>query len=278
MSSRFEFVGKIAIGQYYPIKSWFHLRDPRARLISITALFIGALFSPDPWGLGLGLICGLVILGLARVSLKPALKGIARALPFILILAVLQIVFGSPKPNELILYQVIGIQVTQSLLISASMLIARFLVLIILINALVMSISTAQITAALFHLLKPLEIIRFPVNDLTMIVQITLRYLPLVALSAEKIAKAQASRGGDWEQRGFNPIRQATRILPLIVPIIVNSLRQAETMAVAMESRGFNAAKKRSSYYDLHINLADGILIIISITLSVLMILSGRII
>lgn len=277
MSSRFEFVGRTAVGQYYPIKSWFHLRDPRARLISIVMLFIGTLFSPTPWGLGLGMILGLLIFRLAKLSIKPALKGIARALPFILILAVLQIIFGSPKPNELLLYQVIGIQITHTLLISALMLIARFLVLIILINALVMSISTAQITAALFHLLKPLENIRFPVNDLTMIVQITLRYLPLVALSAEKIAKAQASRGGDWEQRGFNPIRQATRILPLIVPIIVNSLRQAETMAVAMESRGFNAANKRSSYYDLEFNLSDGILIIISITFSALMVLSGHI-
>jgi energy-coupling factor transport system permease protein len=122
-----------------------------------------------------------------------------------------------------------------------------------------------------------LEIIRFPVNDLTIIVQITMRYLPLVALSAEKIAKAQASRGGDWEQRGFNPIKQATRIIPLIVPIFVNSLKQAETMAIAMESRGFNAAKKRSSYYDLHTNIVDWILIIISISISVLMLLSGYI-
>jgi len=119
------------------------------------------------------------------------------------------------------------------------MLVTKFIVLILLINAIVMSLSTSQITTALFYLLKPFEKIGFPVNDLTMVVQVTLRFLPIIAQTAEKTAKAQASRGGDWEQKGFNPIRQAKRVVPLIVPLIVGSLKRAETMALAMESRGF---------------------------------------
>ena len=277
MSSRYEFLGKTSFGQYIPGTTWFHDRDPRARLIAILLLFVGVLFSPEPVGLTLGLVSILCLYLLAKLPLRPSLVGIRRAIPFILILAMLQIIFYTTKQGESVLFSVIGINVTWSSLINALMLIYRFLVLILLINALVMSISTAQITAALFHLLKPFEKFGFPVNDLTMVVQITLRYLPIIAQIAEKIAKAQASRGGDWEQRGFNPIRQAKRVLPLLVPIIINSLKRAETMAVAMESRGFNAAEERSSYYSLHFIWQDALLIMIPLLLSVFMLLYGRI-
>lgn len=278
MSSRYEFLGSTAVGQYIDRESWFHHRDPRARLIVFVLMLVGSLFAPNLWGLSLSFLLILLIYFFGKLPIKPALRGVRRALPFILILIVLQILFAAPTESDVILWEWIGIEITQDILYNAVLLINRFIVLIMLINALVMSISTSQISAALFHLLKPLEKIGFPVNDLTMVIQITLRYIPLVAQSAEKIAKAQASRGGDWEQRGFNPIRQAKRVLPLIIPIIINSLKQAETMAVAMESRGFNAADKRSSYYQLTFNWQDGLFILVMIMLSTVIILSGKII
>lgn len=275
MSSRFEFLGSTALGQYIPSESWFHQRDPRARLLSFLFIFIGLIFTPKIWGLIFGFISILLIYLLARVPLKPALKGIRRALPFILILALLQLIFTQRAEQQTVLWIIFGWQITETALATAVILILRFVVLITHINAIVMCLSTAQITAALFHLLKPLEFFRFPVNDLTMIAQITLRYLPLVAQMAEKTAKAQAARGGDWEQKGFNPIRQAKRVLPLIIPLIVNSLKRAEIMAMAMESRGFNAAEQRSSYYQLKMNGRDWGLLSISSGVSTLLLFWG---
>jgi energy-coupling factor transport system permease protein len=117
----------------------------------------------------------------------------------------------------------------------------------------------------------------FPVNDLTMVVQITMRYIPLVAQLAEKTAKAQAARGADWEKRGFNPIKQAKQVIPLIVPLIINSLKAAETMALAMESRGFNAAHQRSSFHVLRLTREDFALLLISSIFSLLILFSGRV-
>lgn len=276
MSSRYEFLGNTAIGQYIPRQSWVHQRDPRARLLAYLALFIGVVFTRDFLGLGIGFVCVLTFYLMAQIPLKPSMKGILRALPFLLILAVLQILLGGRTDTDLIIGHILGFGITQRSVFNATMLLGRFTVLIVLINGFVMTISTSQITAALFYLLKPAEAIRFPVNDLLMVVQITMRYLPLIAQTAEKIAKAQAARGGDWEQRGFNPIRQAKRVLPLIVPLIVNSLKRAETMALAMESRGFNAAEKRSSYYAIKFSWIDGGFFLLTIAVSLLMIYSIR--
>lgn len=272
MSSRFEFLGSTAIGQYIPRESFFHARDPRARLLVYLALFIGVVFSGGFVKLGIGFVCVLLVFWMAKIPLKPAWRGIKRALPFLLILALLQILLGSRTDADIIIWSPFGFGVTQRAAINAAMLMGRFTVLIVLLNGLAMTLSTAQITAAQFYLLKPLEKIGFPVNDLTMVVQITMRYLPMIAQAAEKISKAQAARGGDWEQRGFNPIRQAKRVLPLVVPLIVNSLNQAETMALAMESRGFNAADKRSSYYLLKFTWLDGVFLLAAIAITVLLV------
>lgn len=273
MSSRFEFLGNTAIGQYIPRESFLHRRDPRARLLAYGALFFGVVFSPRFSGLVLGLFCVLLIYLIAKIPLRPAWKAAIRAIPFLLILGLLQILLGSRTDTDVIIWNVFGFAVTQRSAINAAMLLSRFMVLIVLLNGVAMTLSTAQITAAQYYLLKPLEKLGFPLNDLTMVVQITMRYLPLIAQMAEKITKAQAARGGDWEQRGFNPIRQAKRVIPLIVPLMVNSLQRAETMALAMESRGFNAGVKRSSYYELKFTWLDGIFLLCALAGSALMIL-----
>jgi len=277
MSSRFEFLGNTSLGQYIPRDSWFHTRDPRARLISFVIIFAAVIFTPDMWGLLLGIFFITSLYFLAHLPFKSSWAGIKHTLPFIIILAILQIIFFRTAENMTYHWEILGIGISQEALFSALNLILRFLVLIILLNAFVISLSTSQVTAALFHLLKPFERFGLPVNDLTMVVQITMRYLPLIAQIAEKTAKAQAARGADWEQKGLNPIKQAKRVIPLIVPLIVNSLKRAETMAVAMESRGFSAAHKRSSFHNLVYTWQDGVLILTTLLLSSLMLFSSYI-
>jgi energy-coupling factor transport system permease protein len=273
MSSKFEFLGNILLGQYIPRESWLHHRDPRSKLMALLLIFFSLVFVQDIIGLGLGLIIVLIIYLVARLPFRSTWRSTIRALPFVVILALLQIIFMKTSSDSQILFEIFGKSIHVDALMSSVILVFRFILLIALVNAIVMTLSTSQITTALFHLLRPLEKIGFPANDITMITQITLRYIPLVAQIAEKTVKAQAARGGDWEKRGFNPIKQAKMVLPLIVPVIISSLRRAETMAIAMESRGFNAAKKRSSYYELSFTLQDGALLVLSTAISVAILL-----
>ncbi len=274
MSSRFEFLSSTTLGQFMPNDSWFHQRNPRARLMTFIILFLGITFTQDFWGLSLGLISLCIVFLTAQLPLKLARQSIQKTLPFILVLAVIQVIFYSSNDQGIVLWTIFSIEITDLAVISALSLLLRFMLMISLLNAMISSLSTSQITAAIFYLLKPLEKIKFPVNDLTMIIQITLRFIPILAMSAEKTAKAQAARGADWEKHGFNPIRQAKRVLPLIIPIFISSLKQAEQMALAMEARGFNAGVQRSCYYSLRINWVDGVLVASSIMVSGLMVFS----
>jgi energy-coupling factor transport system permease protein len=277
VSSKFEFLENTLIGQYIPRETWLHQRDPRAKLIAFLLVFFSLIFTPTLLGLGIGLFIVLSLYLIAQLPSSSTWRSIIRALPFVIILALLQIIFMKDSGGSEILFEIFGKSIYVDAFMSGVILVFRFILLIALLNAVVMTLSTSQITTALFYLLKPLEIIRFPVNDLTMIIQITLRYIPLVSQIAEKTVKAQAARGGDWEKRGFNPIKQAKMVIPLIVPIMVTSLKRAETMAIAMESRGFNAAKQRSSFYELSFTWHDMIFIGLSIAISLVMLLAGAI-
>jgi energy-coupling factor transport system permease protein len=260
MSQQFEFLGSTSLGQYIARDSWIHHRDPRARLLAFVFLLMALTFTPSLVSLSAGFLIILGVYGLSSLSPGGVFKSILRALPFLLLLALLQVFLTPGAGNPQVLFTLWGLTITLRGVLQAAALILRFLALILTLNLMIMAISTAQMTAALFHLLKPFEKIGLPVNDITMVVQITLRFIPLIAQQAEKIAKAQASRGADWEKRGFNPIRQARRVIPLIVPLIVTSLRRAETMAAAMDSRGFSAAQSRSSFYKLQFSGWDWVL------------------
>jgi energy-coupling factor transport system permease protein len=90
-----------------------------------------------------------------------------------------------------------------------------------------------------------------------------MRFLPLLAQSAERIAKAQASRGSEWGTRKGNLFSQVKQIIPLIVPLFLISLRRAETMALAMDARAYGLKNQRTSLYELHFDWKDALFLAI---------------
>ncbi len=106
-----------------------------------------------------------------------------------------------------------------------------------------------------------------------MIVQVTLRFIPFLAQIAERIAKAQASRGAEWGTRKGGLIQRTRQLAPLVIPLFMTSLQRSETMAMAMEARGYGSQPKRSSMYVLHFGWQDALVILLSGIASVAIVL-----
>jgi energy-coupling factor transport system permease protein len=81
------------------------------------------------------------------------------------------------------------------------------------------------------------------------------RLLPLFAASASTIAEAQACRGLDLREGGL--IRRTRRYLPLLVPLVLSSLRSADRLAVALESRGLGMGPGRSSVIETRFGASE---------------------
>jgi energy-coupling factor transport system permease protein len=102
--------------------------------------------------------------------------------------------------------------------------------------------------------------------DLVMVMQVSIRFLPLLAQSAERIAKAQASRGAEWGVKSGGLVSQVKRVIPLIVPLFLTSLRRAETLALAMDARAYGLKNQRTSLYELNLQWKDLWFILIGLT------------
>lgn len=255
--SEFEFLRGMPFGLYLPVDSPLHRLDPRTRIL-LTVLVIAAMLIANNL-LELALVLVVVLAGyrLARTPYGPMLRGWRSALSFLLFLAVLQILFRAGGRDQPALFAWRWLVVSAADLWSAASLIARFSGLMAVIGLAASSLSESDLTNGLNALLRPLNAIGIPVSDFVMVIQITLRYFPLLAQSAERIAKAQASRGADWQPAGWNLIQRGRQIAPLIVPLFITSLRRAENMALAMDARGYGNLPARTSMTVLHFRSVD---------------------
>lgn len=258
----FEFLRLIGIGQFIPVESIFRRLDGRARLVICTIIFASAVFTSRRLGIfiAIGLIaCGFL---LGRVSLKLGLRSLLPLLPFILILAAIQVLYNPYPKLPPILLKVWIITITPGDLWAGAMMLLRFTAMFLGISLVSLTFSTAEMTHSLEGLLKPLIYLRIPVDDFIMIVQITLRFIPSLAQTAERVAKAQAARGGEWGTGRGSLLVRARQVFPMILPLFLISLRSGETLALAMDSRGYGAQFKRTSMIEMKMRPVDFIAIL----------------
>ena len=86
-------------------------------------------------------------------------------------------------------------------------------------------------------------------------ISIALRFIPTLIEEAQRIMKAQSSRGVDFDEGSFR--EKVTGILSLIVPLFVSSFQRAEDLAEAMEARGYAPGLQRTRYKQLKIVTRD---------------------
>jgi len=83
-----------------------------------------------------------------------------------------------------------------------------------------------------------------------------MRYVPLIGQKARDIVAAQQSRGIDLRPK----IRNVHNLMALMVPLLVQSFRLADDLALAMESRGFDL-KNRTFRRDYDLRAKDWVVI-----------------
>ncbi len=270
----FEFLRKVNIGIYLPTGSWIHSLDPRAKIVSFTALVVAAsVASSIPANFAL-LALTLALIAAAREPFRYALAGVKPAIPFLVIIALLDLTFApsvASGPGCTIVWHWWEFSVTDCVLRLIVLIFVRFGTLILLTSLLTATTSTGEMGRGMESLLSPLNSIGFPGYELALIFSLTFRFVPSFALEAERLVKAQLARGADFGEGGrWRFFRRARAMLPLTVPFFLMALRRAETMALAMEARGFVGGKGRTRYKSLRFRRRDALAIGASLLIAVL--------
>ena len=105
-----------------------------------------------------------------------------------------------------------------------------------------------ELNQGLESLLKPLRFFKLNPSIFTMMIAIALRFIPTLINEANKILKAQASRGVDFKEGKLKD--KIGQIISLIVPMFVIAYRRAIDLSDAMEARGYIPGEKRTKIND----------------------------
>ncbi len=270
--ANFEYTQNLSFGQFLPLNSWLHRRDARAKLVIylILILVLTIISKPLLVLLGLGFILGLYVL--AKVPLQYALRGLLTPLPFLVIIALLQLFRFAPSDSNPLIFSIWSLTITTQGVITALVLIIRFTALILVISLSSFTISTSDMIYGMQSLLRPLNWVGIPSEDIIMIFQITIRFLPMLGQAVEQIAKAQAARGAQWGVKKASLVQRIRVFIPVLVPMFLTSLQRAENMALAMDARGYGSHIKRGSYQTFQFKIQDGLMILGVVLISVVLI------
>lgn len=212
--------------QYSKQESILHRLDPRSKLSIAIALFVISALSKRLIIQLVLLVCCFVLAALGRVFRRCV--SLARVVaPLIVLLVVVNTIFGY------------GLEYS-------AMLAVRFLVM-------VLSFSLLFVTTEpdLFGLV--MEKMRLPYS-LSLAFSMSLRMIPLMAEQAQKIVDSQRARGLDLESGNF--LRRIKNLVPILVPMVVLSIKRSVEVAEALEVRGFGS-ERRTRYFDIRMGRID---------------------
>ncbi|MBO7079343.1 MAG: energy-coupling factor transporter transmembrane protein EcfT [Bacilli bacterium] len=138
---------------------------------------------------------------------------------------------------------------------TALMVLLRVLNLITLSALLTFTTKPTDLNGGIEGIFRPFKFLRRGVSILAMMMSIALRFIPTLLNETQKILKAQASRGVDFNDGKFS--EKIMQIVSLLVPMFVTSYKKAEDLANAMEARGYIPGDERTRIYELKYHLAD---------------------
>lgn len=257
----------ITLGQYIPLDSFFHRLDPRSKICAMMVLLI-AVFIPSGWW-GYLIIGSVVIISVLAAKLRlefiiKAMKPMLTMLIFLGIINVLVIKTGD------VLVTLGPLSIYSDAVIQTLYIVVRLMLMIMITTLLTATTKPMDMTLGIEDLLMPLEKLRVPTHDIAMMISLALRFIPTLIDEADRILKAQASRGVDFENGSIK--EKISAMLALIVPMFVSCFQRADDLADAMEARGYVVGARRVRYKTLKFKVGDYAVIIVANLLLALMI------
>ncbi len=243
----------ITIGQYYPADSVIHRLDPRVKLMAVACYLVSLFLFRNVAGL-VAVTLGLAgIIRISKVPFRYMVKGL-KAILVILVLSTLFQLFLTPGET---LVQIWKLKVSYEGARNAGFMIIRLTYLILGSSLLTLTTTPNQLTDGMEKALRPLGKLHVPVHEVTMMMSIALRFIPILIEETDKIMKAQLARGADFESG--NLVKKAKSMLPLLIPLFVSAFRRANDLAMAMEARCYRGGVGRTKMKPLSYHRRDGV-------------------
>ncbi len=248
----------LILGQVVPGGSPLQRLDPRTRMVGLVLLVLGWLVVGQTRVAFLALLVTALLVLLARLPADLALRSVGVMLPWLVLLAVFQLLFRmGDRPGCAVLVEWSLVRISTCTLETALVAVMRFVGLLLLIGLFTWTTPIPDLAHGLESLAGPFDRLGLPAHELAMVGVIAVRFVPTLALEAERLDKAQRARGSELTARRSSLVDRIRRTLPKLVPLLILALRRAERLAEAMEARAYQGGKGRGQYARLRLGWPD---------------------
>lgn len=225
--------------------------DARAKIAVLTVYSI-CIFFADTWvGIAIFFLLAIVVCAACKSPVSTAMK----LGTIVYVIAALTIFFNtfSFSPE--------GFYPTLNGFIRGCFFAARIVLLVMVSLFVCLSSDPQELSSAFRSYLSPLAKLKVPVDDISTILSIALRFIPMTASEYFAIRDAQWARGAKFDEGGVFQIIKAH--CAILVPLFINMFRRADVLAMSMDSRGYGITGVRR--IDINSRRIDGVSIVFSI-------------
>ncbi|HEY3364579.1 MAG TPA: energy-coupling factor transporter transmembrane component T [Symbiobacteriaceae bacterium] len=241
----------VTIGQYFPGDSLLHRLDPRTKILGVIFMSV-VIFLPKAWpGYLIVVLFSLMAVLLSQVPIKFILRGLR---PILIFLAITVVFNAFLTPGEA-LWHIGRFTITREGIVLSAIAAIRLVLLVVTASLLTLTTSPIHLTDGMERLLRPLSPLGVPAHELALMMTIALRFIPTLAEEADRIMRAQAARGADFQSG--NLMNRARGLIPVMVPLFVAAFRRADELATAMEARGYRGGQGRTKMKQLVFTARD---------------------
>ena len=235
------------LGRYIPGNSIVHRLDPRSKLVAMILLIMIVFWANNPITNIILFVATGIFVALSEVPLSFFIKGLRSMFFLIAFTTLFQLFFISGGD---VLLEIGFIKITSLGIEQAGIIFCRFVLIVFFSTLLTLTTMPLSLATAVESLLGPLRKLKVPVHEVGLMLSMSLRFVPTLMDDTIRIMNAQKARGVDFGEG--NVIQKVKAMIPILIPLFATSLKRADSLATAMEARGYQGGNGRSQYRQLN--------------------------
>ena len=236
-SSLLNNLRNVSLGEYCKKDSLMHNLFAGTKILVFLAVLIATLaFQNIPL---LAFACGFSFLYgiLAKYPIGKLFARILKMTPWLLLFFAFQVLLFKVAPDDKILWEWNFIKLTQVKLLLGIRMFLHFIGAMVSISVFAYTIEETELVEGMKFILYPLEKLKFNTKIFTVLILIVMRFIPILTEVASHIVKTQIIREGIKSAKGF--MGKIKAIMPIIIPLILQTLKRSENLSEALEARYF---------------------------------------
>jgi len=247
------------LGKYQAYRSPLHRMDARIKFVGMILFMVSIFLSYGSPYMNLTIYAVVLVMlillsWISHSSFLSVFRSLAGLWVMILFILILNLFFNNNVTGD-IAFRIGNLDVYWYTIINILYIFSRLVLVLAISNVFTSTTKPMEMTNAIEWLFYPLSLIKIPVHKFAMAISLALRFIPTLQEEADRIQKAQASRGVDFKQGKFK--EKVKSIVSLIIPLFMSAFTTSGQLADAMEARGYDPDSKRTKYKTEKFGLVD---------------------